>query len=100
MKEKICVVSSSRADYGLLKPLLHEFKNCSTIELQLIVTGSHLASEYGSTYKEIETDGFYINEKIEVLLSSDTPVSISKSMGLTTISSSEAFYRLKKYDEI
>ena len=95
MKKKICVISSSRADYGLLRPFLDELIKCPVIELQLIATGSHLTTDFGYTCKEIEIDGFDINDKIEILLSSDTPVGVSKSMGLTIISFSEAFYRLK-----
>lgn len=81
MKRKICVVTSSRADYGLLTPLLHEIDNDETLELQLFVTGMHLCKEYGYTYKEVEKD-FLINEKIDIELSSHDSVGISKSMGL------------------
>ena len=95
MNRKICVITSSRADYGLLKPFLDELRICETIELQLIVTGSHLSPEFGHTYKEIENDGFAINGKIEILLSSDAPVGISKTMGLALISFAEEFDKLK-----
>ena len=64
------------------------------LELQLIVTGMHLSPEFGLTYKEIEKE-FTINKKIEMLLSSDTAVGISKSMGLAQISFSEAYEELK-----
>ena len=94
MKKNICIISSSRADYGLLKPFLYELKKSLEVKTQLIVTGSHLSEEFGFTYREIEADGFKINEKIEILLNSDTPVGVSKSMGLTMISFSEAFSRL------
>ena len=95
MKKKFCVITSSRADYGLLKPLIDGINNCDAMELQLIVTGSHLVSEFGYTYKEIENDGIKINAKIEILLSSDTPIAIAKSMGLTLISFSETYNILK-----
>ena len=95
MKKKFCVITSSRSDYGLLKPFLEKANIHEKVELQLIVTGSHLASEFGHTYKEIENDGFEINEKIEILLSSDTPVAITKSMGLALISFSEAYNRIR-----
>ena len=94
MKKKICVITSSRSDYGLLKPFLEKVNTHEKVELQLIVTGSHLASEFGHTYKEIENDGFEINEKIETLLNSDTPVAITKSMGLALISFSETYNRI------
>lgn len=84
MKRKICVVTSSRADYGLLTPLLHEIYNDETLELQLLVTGMHLSKEYGYTYTEIEKD-FLIDKKIDIELSSHDSVGISKSMGLAQI---------------
>ena len=93
-KRKLCVVTSSRADYGHLKPLLNELKGDHDLCLQIAVTGMHLSPEFGLTYREIENDGFEIDEKIEVLLSSDTPQGISKSMGLTMISFSEAYQKL------
>jgi GDP/UDP-N,N'-diacetylbacillosamine 2-epimerase (hydrolysing) len=95
MKRKICVVTGSRAEYGILKPLLEKIRDDSEMELQLITTGMHLSSEFGLTYKEIERDGFDIAEKVEILLSSDTPVAISKSMGLAMMSFAEVFERLK-----
>lgn len=84
MKRKICVVTSSRADYGLLTPLLHEIYNDAALELQLLVTGMHLSKEYGYTYTEIEKD-FLIDKKIDIELSSHDSVGISKSMGLAQI---------------
>lgn len=94
MKRKICVVTGSRAEYGLLKPLIEEIKSDADLKLQLIATGMHLAPEFGLTYQEIEKDGFAIDEKIEILLGSDTPLSISTSMGLAMISFSEVYGRL------
>ena len=94
-KRKICVVTGSRAEYGLLYWLMKEIQNDLDLELQLIVTGMHLSPEFGLTYTEIEKDGFVINKKIEMLLSSDTSIGISKSMGLAQISFAEAFDNLK-----
>lgn len=94
MKRKICVVTGTRAEYGLLYWLMKEIEADNELQLQLIVTGMHLSSEFGLTYKEIEKD-FKINKKIEMLLSSDTSVGISKSMGLSQISFAEAFEDLK-----
>ncbi len=94
MKRKICIVTGARAEYGLLKPLMDLIKNDNTFEIQVIVTGTHLSHEFGLTYKEIENDGFIISEKIEILLSADTPTAISKSMGLAVIGFSEAYNRL------
>ncbi|MFU7516440.1 UDP-N-acetylglucosamine 2-epimerase [Clostridium sp. HCS.1] len=93
--KKICVVTGTRAEYGLLKPLIDKISKDCDLELQLIATGMHLSPEFGMTYNNIVEDGYNINEKIEILLSSDTSVGISKSMGLATISFSEAFERLK-----
>lgn len=94
MKRKICVVTGTRAEYGLLYWLIKEIVAEKTLELQLIVTGMHLSPEFGLTYKEIEKE-FKIDKKIEILLSSDTPVGISKSMGLAQISFAEAYDELK-----
>lgn len=93
--KKICIVTGTRAEYGLLKPLIKRINEDSDLELQLIATGMHLSPEFGLTYKEIIEDGFKITEKVEMLLSSDTSVGISKSVGLAMISFSEVFYRLK-----
>jgi len=92
-KRKICVVTGTRADYGLLSPLLNEIQNDSALILQLIVTGMHLSPEFGLTYKEIEKD-FKIDKKIEILLSSDSAIGVSKAMGLAQISFAEAYQEL------
>ncbi|MBI5789054.1 MAG: UDP-N-acetylglucosamine 2-epimerase (hydrolyzing) [Candidatus Schekmanbacteria bacterium] len=91
---KICVITGSRAEYGLLKPLLAEIKKEADLQLQLIATGMHLSPEFGLTYQEIIKDGFNIDAKVEMLLSSDTPTGISKSMGLGLISFAEVYERL------
>lgn len=94
MKRKICVITGTRAEYGLLSNLMKKIQEDSLFELQLVVTGMHLAPEFGLTYKEIENDGFKINEKVEMLLSSDSSSSIVKSVGLATISFADVFQRL------
>lgn len=93
--KKICVITGSRAEYGLLYWLMMGIQDAPEFELQLIVTGMHLSSEFGLTYKEIEKDGFKINKKVEMLLTSDTPSAISKSTGLGMIGFADAFYDLK-----
>lgn len=93
--KKICVVTGTRAEYGLLKPLIYRIKEDRALKLQLLVTGMHLSPEFGMTYKEIEADGFRISEKVEILLSADTPTGICKSMGLGMIEYSSAYSRLK-----
>jgi GDP/UDP-N,N'-diacetylbacillosamine 2-epimerase (hydrolysing) len=94
IKRKICVVTGTRAEYGLLYWLMKEIESDDSLEVQLIVTGMHLSPEFGLTYKVIEKE-FKIDKKIEMLLSSDTSVGISKSMGLAQISFSEAYDELQ-----
>ncbi len=94
IKRKICIFSGTRAEYGLLKPLIDELKNEPTIELQILITGMHLSPEFGITHKEINLEGISKVEKVEILLSSDTAIGISKAMGLGMISFSEALERL------
>jgi GDP/UDP-N,N'-diacetylbacillosamine 2-epimerase (hydrolysing) len=94
-KRKICVVTGTRAEYGLLYWSMKQLAEREDAELQIIVTGMHLSPEFGNTYTSIEKDGFQIDRKIECLLSSDTSVGISKSVGLGVISFSEAYADLK-----
>jgi GDP/UDP-N,N'-diacetylbacillosamine 2-epimerase (hydrolysing) len=90
MTRKICVVTGTRAEYGLLRWLMQGIKDDTALELQIITTGMHLSPEFGLTYREIEKDGFTIDRKVEMLMSSDTPVGISKSMGLGMIGFADA----------
>jgi UDP-N-acetylglucosamine 2-epimerase (non-hydrolysing)/GDP/UDP-N,N'-diacetylbacillosamine 2-epimerase (hydrolysing) len=94
-KRKICVVTGTRAEYGLLQPIMKAIKEDKLLELQVAVTGMHLSPEFGLTYKTIEEDDFEISEKIEILLSSDTSIGVAKAIGLATISFSETLNRLK-----
>lgn len=94
-KRKICVVTGTRAEYGLLHGLMKLINNHNEFELQTLVTGMHLSPEFGLTYKNIKVDGFKINRKIEILLSSDNPASISKSVALGLISFADSFNELK-----
>lgn len=95
MKRKICVVTGTRAEYGLLYTLMKEIEKDQDLQLQVIATGMHLSPEFGLTYQEIEGDGFIIDRKVEILLSSDTPIGISKSIGLGVIGFAEAFGQLQ-----
>lgn len=95
MNKKICFVTGTRAEYGLLQLLMKSVNEDPDFQLQIIATGMHLSPEFGLTFEEIEKDGFIINEKIEMLLSSDTVVGITKSIGLATIGFADAFNRLK-----
>lgn len=92
--KKVCVITGTRAEYGLLKPLIQKIDNDNSLELQLVVTGMHLSPEFGLTYQEIEQDGFKIAERNEMLLSSDTPNGITKSVGLGIIGFADIFTRI------
>ena len=94
-KRKICIVTGTRAEYGLLYWLMKEIEASDELDLQLIVTCMHLSPEFGLTYKQIEADGFKINWNVEMLLSSDTPVGICKSAGLALIGFADAYDFLK-----
>lgn len=91
--KKVCVITGTRAEYGLLKPLIQKIDKDDEMELQLVVTGMHLSPEFGLTYQEIEQDGFRITERNEMLLSSDTPNGITKSIGLGVIGFADIFTR-------
>jgi GDP/UDP-N,N'-diacetylbacillosamine 2-epimerase (hydrolysing) len=93
--KKICIVTGTRAEYGLLYWLIKGINEDPELELQLIVTGMHLSPEFGLTWQQIQKDGFPITKKIEILLSSDTAVGISKSNALALISFAEAFDEIK-----
>lgn len=93
--KKICIATGTRAEYGLLKPLIDKINAESTFKLQLLVTGAHLSPEFGLTYRQIEADGYSIDAKVEMLLSSDTAEGIIKSMGLGMIGFADAFNRLQ-----
>lgn len=94
MKRKICVVTGTRAEYGLLRWVMQGIQDEQDLVLQIIATGMHLSPEFGLTYREIEKDGFQIDRKVEMLTSSDTPVGIAKSMGLGMIGFADALNEL------
>jgi UDP-N-acetylglucosamine 2-epimerase (non-hydrolysing)/GDP/UDP-N,N'-diacetylbacillosamine 2-epimerase (hydrolysing) len=93
-RQRICVVTGSRAEYGLLYWVLHDLRADPGVELQIVATGMHLAPEYGLTVREIESDGFTVTRRVEMLLSSDTPGGVAKSMGLGVIGLSDALLAL------
>jgi GDP/UDP-N,N'-diacetylbacillosamine 2-epimerase (hydrolysing) len=92
--QKICVVTGSRAEYGLLFWLMKKIEQQAGLKLQIIVTGMHLSPEFGLTYRDIENDGFVVTRKVEMLLSSDTPVGITKSIGVGVSGMADAFEEL------
>lgn len=93
-RRKICVVTGTRAEYGLLYWLLKELDAAVDVELQVVACAMHLSPEFGLTYKQIEADGFTIDAKVEMLLSADTATAITKSIGLGCIGFADAFDRL------
>jgi GDP/UDP-N,N'-diacetylbacillosamine 2-epimerase (hydrolysing) len=92
---KICVITGTRAEYGLLRWIMQGIKDDPEMRLQIIATGMHLSPEFGLTYRSIEEDGFYIDRKVEMLTSSDTPVGITKSIGLGMIGFADALNELE-----
>jgi len=95
MKKKICVITGSRAEYGLMSRLMRFIKEDTHLQLQIIATNMHLSLEYGETYKEIEADGFTIDKKIPILSSSDTTNAIVKSVGTGVIEFADAYEDLR-----
>jgi len=92
---KICVVTGTRAEYGLLRWVIEGIQQSNCLQLQLVVTGMHLSPEFGLTKRNIEKDGFHIDRCVEMLLSSDTSVGITKSVGLALIGFADAFSELE-----
>lgn len=89
--KRLCVVTATRAEYGLLRPIIQKLKLVDEFDIKVIVTGMHLSPEFGLTYKEIEQDKIVIDKKVEILLSADTPAAISKSMGVAMIGFADYF---------
>lgn len=94
-KCKVCVVTGSRSDYGLLRPVMEEISKSLDLELQIIATGAHLSSKFGFTFREIEADGFLVDRKIEILSRSDSAVGVANAMSLCLIGMANAFEELK-----
>lgn len=92
--KRICVVTGTRAEYGLLSNLMRRINDCPEMQLLIIATNMHLSPEFGLTYKEIEADGFHIDKKVEMLLSADTPTATTKSLGLGIIGFADAYNEL------
>ena len=89
--KRICVLTATRAEYGLLSPLIKKLRMQPEFDTRVVVTGMHLSPEFGLTYKEIEDDGVEIDRKIDMLLSSDTPSAVSKSMGVALMGFADYF---------
>lgn len=95
MNRKIAVFTGTRAEYGLLYWLMKDIQASELLDLQVIVAAMHLSPEFGDTWKQIKQDGFQIDAKVEMLLSSDSQVGVVKSMGLGTIGFADALDRLR-----
>lgn len=95
MSRKVCIITGTRAEYGLLRWVIQGIADAPDLHLQIIATGAHLSPEFGLTWREIEADGYAINRKVEMLTSSDTCVGIAKAMGLGMIGFADAFSDLK-----
>jgi GDP/UDP-N,N'-diacetylbacillosamine 2-epimerase (hydrolysing) len=92
---RVCVITGSRAEFGLLRHLMAAVRESQQLELLTVATGMHLSPEFGLTHREIEAEGFAINRKVEMLLSSDTPVGIAKATGLGMIGFADAYADLE-----
>ena len=92
---KICIFTGTRAEYGIMSRLFHMIEDSPELQLQIVATNMHLSPEFGLTYREIEDDGFKIDKKVAMLLSSDTANGIVKSMGLATIGFADALEELR-----
>ncbi len=95
MSRKVCVVTGTRAEFGLLRWLMQEIQNQPELELQVVATGMHLSPEFGSTWREIEEAGFSIDARVEMLLSADSNCAVTKSMGLGVIGFADAYSHLE-----
>lgn len=94
-KRKICVITGTRADYGLLYWLMREIKGDSNLDLQVVVTGTHLSTAFGETVTVIANDGFMIDERVDLEIGNDTPAGIARSLGLAVIGMGQAFEKLR-----
>ena len=93
--KKIVILTSTRAEYGLLAPIIKKMSKNSLIDVCVVATGTHLSPEFGMTVNEIKNDGVKVDKEIDILLSSDTPVAISKTMGLAMIGFGDYFAESK-----
>jgi len=95
MSRKVCVVTGTRAEFGLMRLLMQQIADAPDLDLQVLATGMHLSPEFGLTYREIEQAGFAIDARVEMLLSADSSSAVTKSMGLGLIGFADAYARLR-----
>jgi GDP/UDP-N,N'-diacetylbacillosamine 2-epimerase (hydrolysing) len=94
IQKKICVVTGARSEYGLLFPIMKKIESSNKLKLKIVATNAHLSKEFGETYKQIEEDGFKIDEKVENLLYADTKSAVAKSTGLASFMLSDVYSRI------
>lgn len=94
MSRKICIVSGTRAEYGLLRPLMKVLRADAEFRLQLVATGAHLSPEFGHTVDHFAADGFSVDACVDMLVHGDSPVAVAKSVGLACIGFADVFRRL------
>jgi len=92
---KVCVFTSTRADYGLLRNLIKEIHVCPELHLQLLVSGTHLVADQGMTINEIQADGYVLDQCVDIDLSDDSPEGICNSMGLAVSKYGKALMELQ-----
>lgn len=95
MKKLICIVTGSRAEYGLLNPIIKQLIATDSFELKIVATGTHLSEDFGLTYKEIEADGISVDAKIDVLQNDDSNKAMSKALGIGVIGFAEYFEKTR-----
>lgn len=93
--KKVCIVTGSRAEYGLLRHLMFAMQRSSLLHMEVLVTGAHLSTKYGLTYREIEADGFHIDYKVEIPMDLDTPVAIAEALGQVVIEMSRTLASMR-----
>lgn len=94
-KRKICVVTGTRAEYGLLRWLMQDIRDNPQLELQIVATGTHLSPQFGLTYREIEADGFTIDAKVDMQLNGDSAGAVTRSLGAGVIGFADMFEQLQ-----
>ncbi len=94
-RRKICVVTATRAEYGLLSSLLGQLRANTDVELQLVVTGSHLSKRFGLTVRQIEQDGVPIAARVPVPLDDDSVVGVTETLAATTAGFGHTFQELQ-----
>lgn len=93
--KRIVIVTATRAEYGLLAPIIKKLMKVSEIDVKVVATGTHLSPEFGMTINEIKEDGVKVDKEIDILLSADTSVAISKTMGLAMLGFADYFAECK-----